>query len=125
METFVSWFSGFQNELEDAKYWAEQTFGFFEDEEINENTIANESTLSREQALALWNSMDLRLERDRFENEVVVNAPTQKHHKKMHRPSKKAESEKEDSDVESQASSTSSMKSVCFNETVVVVTFET
>ena len=54
MERMSAWFMELQNDVEDVKWWAEQYFGVFEDEIVVENTISNESTLSREEALQLW-----------------------------------------------------------------------
>ncbi|KAA8497229.1 hypothetical protein FVE85_0958 [Porphyridium purpureum] len=54
MERLSGWFTELQNDYEDAKYWAEHYLGVVEDETLLENTIQNESSLTREEALRLW-----------------------------------------------------------------------
>mmetsp|Transcript_12954 Transcript_12954/g.34902 ORF Transcript_12954/g.34902 Transcript_12954/m.34902 type:complete len:130 (-) Transcript_12954:23-412(-) len=119
MEALSGWFKELSNDIEDAKYWAETYLGVFEDEAMNENTITNESTLSREEALALWNSMEVELERERFEPRR--NVPGNGTARSEMLPG--AASDDACADVDSDVDSSCSTKSVSFSETVVVVTF--
>eukprot|EP00184_Porphyridium_aerugineum_P000850 CAMPEP_0184699638 /NCGR_PEP_ID=MMETSP0313-20130426/5840_1 /TAXON_ID=2792 /ORGANISM="Porphyridium aerugineum, Strain SAG 1380-2" /LENGTH=226 /DNA_ID=CAMNT_0027158757 /DNA_START=251 /DNA_END=931 /DNA_ORIENTATION=- len=58
MDMLSSWWQELQNDMEDVKYWAETNLGLLEDELVLNNTVSNESTLTREEALEVWESVD-------------------------------------------------------------------